>query len=282
MTQTHLLGIRHHGPGSAHAVVAELERVRPELLLVEGPPEADDLMRFAADEGMRPPVALLGYVVEEPRRAAFWPFASFSPEWQAIRWAVANDVPVRFCDLPAAMQFATEKPEEDEPKDDAVKVRLDPLAVLADAAGYDDAERWWEDVVEHRLDEPSPFPAIAEAMTAVRAEAPELPERRRVREQQREAYMRKVLRESVKQGFDNIAVVCGAWHVPALAEMPTAAADNRVLKGLPRRKVAMSWVPWTHGRLSWWSGYGAGVASPGWYHHLFDSAARGRADIVGR
>ena len=31
----------------------------------------------------------------------------------------------------------------------------------------------------------------------------------------------------------------------------------------------MTWVPWTHGRLASWQGYGAGVSSPGWYHHLF-------------
>jgi hypothetical protein len=277
-----LLGIRHHGPGSARAVLAELDRLQPEVLLIEGPPEADDLVRFVADEGMRPPVALLGYAVDEPRRAAFWPFATFSPEWQAIRWALANDVPVRFCDLPVSLQLAAVREERREPEGEAEKVRVDPLSVLAAAAGYDDAERWWEDVVEHRLDEPSVFPAIAEAMTAVRAEAPEPPERRRVVEERREAHMRKVLRATVKDGFDRIAVVCGAWHVPALAELPPAAADARVLKGLPKRKVAMSWVPWTHGRLGWWSGYGAGVAAPGWYHHLFTSAERGGTDILTR
>src|SRR4051812_7876943 len=95
-----LYGIRHHGPGSARAVVQELERQRPEVLLVEGPPEADALVRWVADAGLEPPVALLGYAADDPRRAAFWPFAVFSPEWQAIRWAVANDVPVRFFDLP--------------------------------------------------------------------------------------------------------------------------------------------------------------------------------------
>src|SRR3954464_13004285 len=95
-----LYGIRHHGPGSARAVVAELDRQRPDILLVEGPPEADDLVRGGADEGREPPVALLGYLAEDPRRAAFWPFAVFSPEWQAIRWAVDHGVPVHFFDLP--------------------------------------------------------------------------------------------------------------------------------------------------------------------------------------
>jgi hypothetical protein len=33
-------------------------------------------------------------------------------------------------------------------------------------------------------------------------------------------------------------------------------------------------VPWTHGRLAWWTGYGAGVAAPGWYHHLYEVTDR--------
>ena len=55
---------------------------------------------LAADEGMRPPVALLAHALDEPGRAAFWPFAEFSPEWVAIRWALEHGVPVRFIDLP--------------------------------------------------------------------------------------------------------------------------------------------------------------------------------------
>ncbi|MEH6379904.1 DUF5682 family protein, partial [Streptomyces sp. KLMMK] len=97
-----LLGIRHHGPGSARAVRAALEQCRPAAVLIEGPPEADAIVSLAADEGMRPPVALLAHAVDDPGRAAFWPLAGFSPEWVAIRWALAHGVPVRFIDLPAA------------------------------------------------------------------------------------------------------------------------------------------------------------------------------------
>ncbi|MFI5491573.1 DUF5682 family protein, partial [Actinoplanes sp. NPDC051859] len=99
-------GIRHHGPGSARAVVQELDRHPPSILLVEGPPEADDLVHWVAHAGLEPPVALLGYAADDPRRSAFWPFAVFSPEWQAISWAVRNGVPVRFFDLPYAYRLA--------------------------------------------------------------------------------------------------------------------------------------------------------------------------------
>ena len=257
-----LYGIRHHGPGSARSLRAALAEQRPDVVLIEGPPEADGLVALAADEQMRPPVALLGYVPGEPRQAAFWPFALFSPEWQAIGYALDAGVPVRFCDLPAAHQLAmAAEAAEEEPR-----ARTDPVAELATAAGYDDPERWWEDAVEH-VPGPTVFDALAEAIGLLRADAAEPDARDAIRE----AHMRKVLRRTVREGFDRIAVVCGAWHVPALRDLPPAAADDRLLRGLPKVKATLTWVPWTYGRLSYASGYGAGIRSPGWYHHLFCS-----------
>jgi hypothetical protein len=258
-----LYGVRHHGPGSARAVVQELDRQHPDVLLVEGPPEADDLVRWVADGGLQPPVALLGYAADDPRRAAFWPFAVFSPEWQAIRWAVGNRVPVRFFDLPYAYRLSG-RPTRDPEHAETPLRPVDPIGELAAAAGYDDPERWWEDVVEHR-GMPA-FEAIAEAMTAIRESSREDPE-----DEIREAYMRTVLR-ATRRTFGNVAVVCGAWHVPALARKVAVKDDAALLKGRRKVKVEFTWVPWTYGRLASWSGYGAGVRSPGWYHHLFSTA----------
>ena len=44
--------------------------------------------------------------------------------------------------------------------------------------------------------------------------------------------------------------------------------------GAPRRKITLTWVPWTHQRLAYATGYGAGIASPGWYHHLWTAPDR--------
>ncbi|WP_223166361.1 DUF5682 family protein [Nonomuraea sp. SYSU D8015] len=265
-----VLGVRHHGPGSARAVRAELERLRPDAILIEGPPEADSLIPLAPD--LEPPVALLAHVPGAPARAAFWPFAGFSPEWQAILYGTSAGVPVRFCDLPAGHALADDRDDRE-----MSGMRADPIGSLAAAAGYDDPERWWEDVVEHRGDTVSGpphqtpwFEVIAEAMAAVR-EGYEPDER----ESRREAYMRKTIRAALKQGHTRIAVICGAWHVPALTgTLPSATADNAVLRGLPKVKAELTWVPWTYGRLASWSGYGAGITSPGWYHHLFTAPDR--------
>ncbi len=241
---------------------AALQEQCPDVVLIEGPPEADALVELVSDPQMRPPVALLGYVPGEPKTAAFWPFAVFSPEWQAMRYALEAGVPVRFCDLPAAHQLAMAGA-------DAPRARVDPIGELAEAAGYDDPERWWEDVVEH-VPGPAVFEALAEAIGILRAQEDEPDPRDAIRE----AYMRKVLRRTIKDGYRQIAVICGAWHVPALRTRPAAAADDRLLRGLRRVKATLTWVPWTYGRLSYASGYGAGIRSPGWYDHLF--ASRGQ------
>src|SRR3954453_21826702 len=136
-----VFGIRHHGPGSARSLERALDALQPDAVLIEGPPEADALVELAAREDMGPPVALLTYVPAEPARAAFYPFARFSPEWRAIRHALANGVPVRFMDLPAANKMAA---RDEEP---SRGLRAAPLAALAKVAGHDDPERWWEDVV---------------------------------------------------------------------------------------------------------------------------------------
>ncbi|MFJ4780366.1 DUF5682 family protein [Streptomyces sp. NPDC088762] len=270
-----LLGVRHHGPGSARAVRAALDAARPKAVLIEGPPEGDALLPLAAEPGMRPPVALLAHAADDPGRAAFWPLAGFSPEWVAIRWAQSRDVPVRFIDLPAAHTLAAEGDRQDGGEPDAV--RLDPLAVLAETAGYDDPERWWEDVVEHRGADGRPqdplgaFEALGEAMGALR-EA--YGDGGHARDPVREAYMRQRMRAARREFGDAYAVVCGAWHVPALRTKTTAAADKALLTGLPKVKVETTWVPWTHRRLARAGGYGAGIASPGWYAHLFSAPDR--------
>ena len=260
-----VLGIRHHGPGSARSVLAELDRLRPSAVLIEGPADADPLLALAADPGMVPPVALLAYAPDEPRVSAFWPFAVFSPEWQALSWAAANGVPARFCDLPAGMVLA----ERDRGPAADGEAEPDPIGQLAAAAGYDDPERWWEDVIEARAESPirtAPlFAAIGEAMAELRAGRAGS-----ALEQRREAHMRQVLRATLKETTGTVAVVCGAWHVPALtAPLPPASKDAALLRGVPKRKAALAWVPWTHSRLASASGYGAGITSPGWYQHLF-------------
>jgi len=343
-----LLGIRHHGPGSARSVLSSLNDFAPDCILIEGPPEGDGLIKYVGTMGLIPPVALLVYAQEHPRQACYYPFAEFSPEWQALNYAVKKGVTCRFMDLPQTHWLAlserkleklkeqagalqdknndrnndrnNEKTAEregekeaenkessvedfnsvpsrreslvptDQPKELTLKqqVRLDPIGALARSAGFSDGERWWEQLIEQRSSGDDIFAGINEAMTELRHELAEPEsilivqrEDETVEDEQiyedlderieplREAHMRQTLRAAIKEGFQKIAVVCGAWHGPAFTNMPPAKNDTQLLKGLPKIKVEATWIPWTHGRLQFSSGYGAGIESPGWYQHIF-------------
>jgi hypothetical protein len=334
----HILGIRHHGPGSARNVKAFLEELQPDIVLIEGPPEADALLQWAGHEDLQPPVAILAYQPDSPQKACFYPFAAFSPEWQAMLYAKQHRIHARFMDLPLAHVFgmeneAAEKSAEEkadagaavnaeEKADNQINhtaevstdkrtntgkenlsgdippvtlnanmlrttarnnnhevfeatetpyiPQRDPISHLAAAAGYDDGERWWEHMFEYRLQQESVFEAVNDAMQALREE---LPQRKDRLEQLREAWMRKCIRLAEKEMFQRIAVICGAWHAPALQNMPKQKDDNDLLKGLPKAKVDCTWIPWTYSRLSYESGYGAGIPSPGWYEHIWDHPA---------
>jgi hypothetical protein len=256
-----VFGIRHHGPGSARSLLFALEALRPDAVLVEGPPDAEDVLPLLASPEMQPPVALLVYPPDAPQDAVYYPFAEFSPEWQALRYALGHGVTARFMDLPRALDL--------EGGDDAEsEVREDPIGLLAEAAGYEDRELWWERQVEQRRDAAGVFDAIFEAMAALR-EGYESPPR----EARREAYMRCEIRKTLREGHENVAVVCGAWHAPALRpEEHSVRSDDALLKGLKKRKTSATWIPWTAGRLSYRSGYGADIASPGYYAHLWGSS----------
>jgi hypothetical protein len=310
-----VFGIRHHGPGSARALARSFEAWDPDAVLIEGPPEANPVLPLAASPAMRPPVALLAYMPSRPGASAFYPFASWSPEWIALGHALARAVPVSMIDLPAA-SYLTRTPwrsngsgpsgrdgedpgaagergggdgrggEGDEgpggPGEPGeadgggpelgAPLRQDPFARLAEAAGYDDPERWWEDTIEHRGDE-EPWEALTEVIAELRADDPTPAGFDPVYEARREASMRQHIRAAEKV-YQRVAVVCGAWHAPALTERGPARADAALLAGLTRERAAVTWTPWTSTRLSLASGYGAGVRSPGWYGHLFASPDR--------
>ena len=263
-----LFGIRHHGPGSARRLVEALDALKPAAVLIEGPADASALLPMLANPAMVTPVALLTYAEDDPAKASFFPFADYSPEYQAALWAVRHGAALRFIDLPASdrLNAAADETEEDRAVGDGGDIARDPIGALASAAGYDDGESWWSDVIEENPSSGPVFAAVADAMTALRAESKSIS----ANEAAREAHMRVEIAKAAKETEGAVAVVCGAWHVPALAERHPLSADRELLKGRPKTKTKATWAPWTAPRLARSSGYGAGVVAPGWCTHLWE------------
>jgi hypothetical protein len=209
----HLFGIRHHGPGSASLLRQALDAIDPACVLIEGPPEGEALIQYVADADMQPPLAMLLYVADAPEKAIFVPFAEFSPEWQAMRWALEHERSVRLIDWPAAVSLACNSA-------DAV-ARTDALDLLAEAAGYQDGESFWNNLIEQThsrvhgqtyAQQPlAVFSAIEAAMAAARSGEVLAPGDDNL---YREAFMRTHLRTALKEHAGSLAVVCGGRPRP--------------------------------------------------------------------
>jgi hypothetical protein len=128
---------------------------------------------------------------------------------------------------------AADVAEESAARSEEDPVSRDPIGALATAAGYDDGESWWSDVIEENPATGPVFAAVADAMTALRTDEKPLS----AGEAAREAHMRIEIARAAKDCDGAVAVVCGAWHVPALAEHRSLAADRELLKGRPKTKI---------------------------------------------
>lgn len=287
------------------------------MVLIEGPADLTSLAPLLAHPKMQLPVALMAFATEQQGASVYYPFAEFSPEYQAIRWAVSEGIPIRFIDVPVAHQLAdilannaeqyrelvkpfievhntaaadvlgaddgsaelTADTNTDAHSLSAMQVQAaqDPMLVLAQLAGFDDGESWWNQMFEQGgMDDPALFDSIASTMTALRAmpasaDSPETTETAETL--RREAYMRLQIAEARKAISGDIAVVCGAWHVPALQRAFSKKADKALVSELrsklSAKQFTSTWIPWTSTRLALSSGYGAGVSAPQWYKHLW-------------
>ena len=280
-------GIRHHGPGSARRLREALEQWQPDLVLLEAPADSTPALLQLTHKDMHPPLALVLYDAKDIQRASFYPFARFSPEYQAVAWATRNAVEVRPIDLPARHYLAQREepqfvlfPKEDTEEPSVVpgktkqqlagQLRRDPLSLVAELAGYPDSESWWDVTLERGGGAgDATFAAILQIVGNLRETFPEASDEEN---ELREAYMRQEIRKALKEGFDRIAVVVGAWHGPAVNDpsIRKVSTDKAILRGLSKVKISQAWVPWSFPRLARSGGYGAGVTSPAWYATLFD------------
>ena len=239
VTDPFLIGIRHHSPALAAALPALLDAYRPEVLLIELPTEAGPWLSWLADPQTQAPVALAG-PVDGGASVAFYPFADFSPELAALRWARERGVEVVPCDLPLADRSGEERQPAAVPgdgpagpdfgaqpgpgADPGVDPGSDPGAGFGAAlrrtvtgrAGED----LWDRQVEARAPGATPEQIRRAALAvgwALRQDAAGSVSRHDLA---REAWMRGTLRTVEGR---RCAMLLGAFHIPAILDPAVAA-----------------------------------------------------------
>ncbi|MEU9143885.1 DUF5682 family protein [Streptomyces sp. NPDC048349] len=227
--EPYLLGVRHHSPALAALVPALLDASGADAVCVELPVDFQPWLEHLADPETVAPVALAG--TGRDGRLAFYPFADFSPELAAIRWAVSRGATVLCCDLPLSADAWTAPSAAPAPAAPAEGPSSDSGPALARAGSFADAlaaagtgregEDMWDRAVEVLAPGCTPEAVRRAALGvgwALRADAATVP----ATDLAREAHMREVIGGALAAGH-RVAAVIGAFHAPALVGAAVAA-----------------------------------------------------------
>lgn len=274
----HLFPVRHHSPRAANCVRAWLQTVQPELILIEGPSDADSLIPVLTDPESQPPIAILAYSTDGKPQSCMWPFVRYSPEYEALRWAREHGVKARFIDWPSgaalgASREANAKDEETEAADEPEQSSdlgaggaADRQQELAERFGLRHFNEFWDAWFETPAYNPVGFrQAITEFADYIAPGADRDPE-----SALRDRIMAEAIEAAIAGGTapDRIVAVLGAAHVAAIVR-----GDHRVDAPLPQAvPAALAVVPYSYLRLSESCGYGAGNRAPWYYERVYENA----------
>jgi hypothetical protein len=154
----HVVPVRHHSPACAAHVERLIAEVAPAAILVEGPSDFDPLIPLVADSRTVPPVAIVAMREgREARRrtASYFPVCAHSPEYVAIRAAVAATIPAHFIDLPSTTREMTDEADRDRSLlgDERMFDSGDYVRALAARLGCRDGNEVWDHLFESRIAE---------------------------------------------------------------------------------------------------------------------------------
>lgn len=284
MKHPHIFGIRHLSPAGAWHLKNFLAEKNPKLVLVEGPCDFDDVLPWFPNAEVKPPVAVLAYTKDAPVRTILYPFAEYSPEYQAILWAHENKKECRFIDLPAEVFLALpEHAPGGKSADAGEEERMNVYEQLDKQAGEDGHETFWERAMEHTADTEGYHRGAQIFGSELRALEGETQDDR-PEILVREAFMRRKIEEAVAAGFapEEIVVVTGSYHVAGLLDEEAGAMTDQELASLPRLAASHTLMPYSYYRLSTRAGYGAGNKAPAYYALLWEGIGRGDLSYTAR
>jgi hypothetical protein len=290
-----VIGVRHHSPAMAAAMAVLLERSNPTAIALELPADLQQWIVWLGHDDLRSPVALSVTSNGIDGTLAFYPFADFSPELAAIRWAAKHNVPVFAIDLPVGVADAP--PDRD---NDVVVVDVDvdvdvdtdvdsvteapvDLVVQGLMRGLeaDDFDDLWDRMVEATApgQDPEELRRAGIRLGATLRDDETRGAGVQARDRAREAHMCSAIDRLRAEGHARIVAVVGSFHAAALVEPPISAdpaskseRNSVVNEPVPTREVASSLVPYRFDLLDSRSGYPAGIRDPQWQQSVFLAA----------
>ena len=283
--------VRHHSPVCAWHLERAMERYQPELVLVEGPENANDLISILASPETRAPVALYyayrddagilraaepsGDELPPDSYACYYPFLDQSPELAALRLAERMGIPARFMDLSYGEILAATQAGAGLRKEEAAASYANDsyLALellwkrVCEKTGTRDFEEFWERYYESRGFSLSTEEFVRQ-MNAWCLLARENTPRLEMEADGclvRESHMARRIQEA-RQSYGRILVVGGGFHLWGLLHPEKEPGDR---PQIPRDSQTVYPVRYSEPAADALSGYASGMPAPAFYRKLW-------------
>lgn len=269
-------GIRHLSPNGAFSLIKHLNEIKPKAVLIEAPCDFTEFIPNFTQKDVKPPFAILSFTTQKPIKTIVVPFAEYSPEYQAVMWCYNNDVQCKFIDLPSdifmsldALDFVEEDDDDDDTKDTEVELvtssNINIYRLLEEKVGSH--ETFWEHSIEHQ---DNYFDAVTQYGELFREfdlkDSQEL-----VENTLREAHMKMEIEATISSGIahEDIVVIAGAYHIPALKNPDVKAMTSKEKAKIKAPKISTTLMPYSNFKLSKQAGYGAGNKAPNYFNMVW-------------
>jgi len=287
--------VRHHSPLSSLVARRLIDRLRPSVVLIEGPSDYNEHL----DELSLPhrlPIAIYSYRRDAggAHRGAYYPFCIYSPEWQALAKAKELSMEARFIDIPLASHEAADMRVN--LYSDLEYRRSSYIDALCRELGVDSFDALWDELFEtHRdLGDEEYLERMHRFCLAMREHDGHVSNQ----DTAREAFMAGEIQKAMAEREGRILVITGGFHSAALRKLVMEGAPaprGNPVQGEPwvkderqgaaplepeaggTQESGIALTPYSYERLDGLAGYEAGMPNPGFYHLLWEGKSPGEA-----
>lgn len=282
-----LYPVRHHSPVCSYHLKSVIARYRPDMILIEGPENANDLIDVLADEHTRLPAAIYYFYKDKKKlisdegedHKCYYPFLYSSPEYNAMRAARERGIPARFIDLPFAEILINTKVNKglrqsggQSYADDSKLTRSDYYKKLCEKTG----ERCFDEFWEKRFEISGLYMSDEEFLKAMHTychisrEQTDISELENDATLARERYMAANIAQAMKE-YKRVLVVTGGFHSEGLQRLLCEGKDIKKpkLHSLPKESTGSFPAAYSYESADALRGYASGMRGPYFYDRIF-------------
>lgn len=279
--------VRHHSPACSFHLKKVIDSYKPEIILIEGPAEANKVIQYIAHEETKAPVCIYysyfdkSALIEENKEKyrCYYPFLDFSPELLALREGKKRGIVCEFMDLSYAEILINSKKlevmgkahEKNTYNDDYLMKESIFIKALCEKEGCRNYNELWEKLFEidglkistEKFIENMIFSCYLSRVGYSEA---------MLKEDgclARETFMSMKIRAAVKK-YNKVLVVSGGFHTSALIDR-LEINDEITLHNIAEADTGVYAMAYSFEESDQLNGYASGMPHPAFYQRVWEN-----------